>query len=167
MSTRGASVIAVACALLLGSCASKPPPKPPQPVETQTIISASPDANPDSNGRASPVVVRLYQLRGDAEFNGADFFALYDKEKETLAASLIMRDERIVLPGQKLELKVSLAPDTRFVGAIAGFRDVQSSHWRAIAEVPKIPESKKKPAERRISIRIEKDSINVSVSLVN
>jgi type VI secretion system protein VasD len=162
-------ITGIACALLLESCASKPPPKIPKPVETQTVISASSDANPDSSGRASPVVVRLFQLRGDAEFNGADFFALYDKEKETLAANLIMRDERTVLPGQQVELKLSVAPDARFLGAIAGFRDIQSSHWRAIAAVPPIPEPKKKAPERQrnITVHVEKDAINVSVVLGN
>ncbi len=163
-------VIGLVCSVLLASCASKPPPKPPKPIETQTVISASADVNPDSAGRASPVVIRVFQLRGDAEFNDADFFALYDKEKETLAANLIMRDERTVLPGQELPLKLSLAPDTRFVGAIAGFRDVQSSHWRAIMPVPEIKESTKKKTPdpvRHITVRAEKEAINVTISVTN
>lgn len=161
MSIRSIVLCAIAAPCLV-ACAAKPP-KPPQPVETQTIVSAAADVNPDSTGRPSPVVVRLFQLRGDAEFNGADFFAIFDKEKETLGASLIMRDERVLLPGQQVELKLSLSPDARFLGAVAGYRDVRASHWRAIVEVPKQTPSKK-PVERSITVRVDKDMINVSIT---
>jgi type VI secretion system protein VasD len=169
MSIHGSLVSGIACALLLESCASKPPPKPPPqaPAEIRATLSASPDVNPDPNGRASPVVVRIYQLRGDSEFNGTDFFSLYDKEKETLAANLISREERTLIPGQQIELQLLLAPDSRFLGAIAALRDIQASHWRAIAAVPQTPPSNKKPVENRLSIRIEKDLINVSISPSN
>jgi type VI secretion system protein VasD len=162
MSIRGSLVCCVSFTVWLAGCAAKPPPLP-QPAETKTVISAGADANPDASGRPSPVVVRVYQLRGDAEFNGAGYFALYDKEKETLGPSLIMRDQKTVLPGQALDFKLSLSPDARFLGVIAGFRDIQASHWRALAEVPPKPKSKK-PVERTVNVRIEKDTINVSIT---
>jgi type VI secretion system protein VasD len=159
MSIRGTLSCCI-CALALAGCA-KPPPKPPQPVETKALLSAGADVNPDSSGRASPVVVRVYQLRGDAEFNDADFFAVYDKEKETLGLSLIMRDERTVLPGQQVEFKLALSPDTRYLGALAAFRDIRASRWRSIIGVPEKSKSKK-PPERSVHVRIGKDVINVS-----
>src|SRR5271155_5434729 len=85
-------------ALLMISCATltackSAPPKPPKPQVVKLIVSASTDVNPDALGRPSPVVVRIYQLKDDAAFKDADFFALYDKEQPTLAASLISREE--------------------------------------------------------------------------
>ena len=76
------------CALALSACGGAKPVKPTD-AHAQLIVSG--DVNPDNSGRASPIVVRLYQLRNDGEFATADFFALYDKEKETLGASFISR----------------------------------------------------------------------------
>jgi len=83
---------------LLAGCAalmacSTPPPKP-QPVNLKLNITASADVNPDAQNRPSPVVIRIYQLKDDAAFKGADFFALYDKEEATLAAALVSGGER-------------------------------------------------------------------------
>ena len=41
-------------------------------------IAAAEDLNPDYNGDASPLVVRLYQLSSPTAFNNATFFQLYD-----------------------------------------------------------------------------------------
>ena len=114
-------------ALALTACASQPP----KPVQTQATVIASADVNPDSSGRASPVVVRIYQLRGDAQFNDAGFFALYDNEQATLGSSLIMRDERTLFPGQQVRLDLALSPDARFLGVVAAYRDMRASRWRA------------------------------------
>ena len=48
------------------------------------MLSAASDVNPDATGRPSPIVVRVYQLRADAAFAAADFFALFDEEQQTL-----------------------------------------------------------------------------------
>jgi type VI secretion system protein VasD len=141
--------------LVLGACRTKPPPA--APADVRTVISASSDVNPDLSGRASPVVVRIYQLRGDAEFNGADFFALYEKEKETLGASLIVRDERTVFPGQQVQLMLALAPETRFVGAAAAFRDIAGTRWHAL-----IPATRSTLVKHPVTIKVEKAAIRLS-----
>jgi len=148
------------CAVALAACSAKPP----KPAEAKAVVIASADVNPDSSGRASPVVVRIYQLRGDAEFNGVtDFFALYDKEKETLGASLILRQEQTLFPGQQIELKMPLSPEARFVGAIAGFRDVQSTRWRAIVGAPE-KSLLKLLATRHVTVRVDKSAVTLSTT---
>src|SRR5262245_11091807 len=89
-------VLLAAFVLVLSACASKPPK--PTPTHAQLIVSG--DVNPDPSGRASPIVVRIFQLRNDGEFAAADFFALYDNEKATLGASLIAREEYVLAPGE-------------------------------------------------------------------
>jgi type VI secretion system protein VasD len=86
------------CAALV-AC-STPPPKP-QPVNLKLNMTASADVNPDAQNRPSPVVIRIYQLKDDAAFKGADFFALYDKEEATLAAALVSRVEFDWLPARR------------------------------------------------------------------
>jgi type VI secretion system protein VasD len=148
----------VAClAVALVGCAAKPA----KPVETKAVLSASEDVNPDSSGRASPIVVRVYQLRGDTEFNNADFFALYEKDKEILGASLIAREEKTLFPGQQLETDLPLSPEARFVGAIAGYRDLGASRWRALIGAPE-KSLLKVLATQRIYIRVGKDAVTLS-----
>ena len=120
---------------LLAGCAalmacSTPPPKP-QPVNLKLNITASADVNPDAQNRPSPVVIRIYQLKDDAAFKGADFFALYDKEEATLAAALVSRVEFELAPGEKKTVDYSVSPDTRFIGVVAAYRDIRNAQWRA------------------------------------
>ncbi|MGH8229388.1 MAG: type VI secretion system lipoprotein TssJ, partial [Steroidobacteraceae bacterium] len=120
-------------------------------------------ANPDSQGRASPVVVRIYQLRGDAQFNDADFFALFDKEQATLGASLILRDERTVFPGQRLQLPLAVSPETRFLAVAAAYRDLRASRWRAVIPVPH-KSLLKLLAKRRVTVRVGKNAVSIAVT---
>jgi type VI secretion system protein VasD len=136
--------------LALAACASGPP----KPVVAKAQISVSADVNPDSSGRASPIVVRVYQLRGDAEFTGAEFFALYDKEKETLGASLISREEYVLQPGEQKALELPLSREARFVGAIAAYRNIQTARWRAITAAP----------EKTLADMLKKDRVNIAVA---
>lgn len=106
-------------------------------VTAPMTVAASADANPDSTGRPSPVVVRVYQLRADAAFSGADFFALFDDEQKVLGAELISRDEFVLAPAERRTLDVVVAGQTRFVGAIAAFRDIRNSQWRMVVPAPR------------------------------
>ena len=142
--------------LVLGACRTKPPPAA-KPADAPTVISASGDVNPDLSGRASPVVVRIYQLRGDAEFNSADFVALFEREKETLGVSLIARDERTVFPGQRVQLVLALSPETRFIGAVAAFRDVAGTRWHTL-----IPATQESVVKRPITVSVAKGMISFS-----
>jgi type VI secretion system protein VasD len=125
-------VVIAVCSIALTACA----PKPPKAVKARAQLVVSADVNPDTAGRASPVVVRLFQLRNDGEFAAADFFALYEKEKETLGASLISREEYVLAPGETRTLEMPINPDARFVGAVAAYRDIRSAHWRALTRTP-------------------------------
>lgn len=120
----------VACAAL-AACASAPPP--PKPVNVKLSVAASADVNPDAQNRPSPIVVRIYQLKDDAAFSGADYFALYDKEQATLAAALVSRVEFELAPGERHAAEFSLSPDTRFIGVAAAYRDIRNAAWRAQA----------------------------------
>ncbi|MCW7540741.1 type VI secretion system lipoprotein TssJ [Aquabacterium sp. A7-Y] len=117
----------VGLAALLWGCSSTP--KPTQ-VEIQLVGTA--DVNPDTRNRPSPVMVRVYELKTPAAFESADFFSLFDKDRETLAADLNTRDEFVLQPGQNLSLKRIAKPDTRFVAVLVAYRDLENARWRAV-----------------------------------
>lgn len=120
-------------ALCIAACGSKPP-KPPPPTKADLVVAA--DVNPDVSGRASPIVVRLYQLKEEGAFNSASYFALIDKEQETLGPSLVSREEYELKPGATRELELKIPPEARYLGAVAGYRDLNNSKWKALSPAP-------------------------------
>jgi type VI secretion system protein VasD len=144
--------------LALAACASKPPK--PAPTHARFVVSA--DVNPDNSGRASPIVVRLFQLRNDGEFAAADFFPLYEKEKETLGASLITREEYVLSPGETRAFDLPVNPDARFLGVIAAYRDIHAAHWRALTRSPqkKLTDLLRKHG---VTLSVGKDAVTLEV----
>lgn len=99
-------------------------------------IVVSADVNPDAANRPSPIVVRVYQLKDDAAFKDADFFALNDKEQATLAAALVSREEFVLAPGEHRAVDFKLSPDAHFVAVAAAYRDIRNAQWRAEIGAP-------------------------------
>jgi type VI secretion system protein VasD len=126
-------VVLALVALPLMSCASH---GSDDRVPTKTLLSASDDTNPDINGRPSPVVVRVFQLKSDAEFGHADFFALTLHEKDVLGSSFLGVEEFELRPGERLETRIPVSKDARYIGAIAEFRDINSARWRVLRTRP-------------------------------
>jgi type VI secretion system protein VasD len=99
-------------------------------------ITVDQRANPDANGRPSPVVIRVYELKSLTVFSTADFFALFEKEGETLGGDLLGREEFQLDPGEKRPYQRQLQPDTKFIGVVAAFRDLEHARWRQAAPIP-------------------------------
>jgi type VI secretion system protein VasD len=95
------------------------------------------NANPDARNRPSPVVVRVFELKSLAAFSSADFFSLWDRDKETLGSELVSREEYTLLPGDTRLQDCKLQVDAQYVGVIAAFRDLEHSQWRATLEIPR------------------------------
>jgi len=143
---------------LVVSCAKHPRlAAPPKPVQAHLTIVTSSDLNPDASGRPSPVVVRLYQLKGDDAFAGAEFFGLFDDEQRALGAELLTRSEVVVSPSERRTLNLTVAPDAHFVGALAAFRDIRNAQWRVV--VPTWREG-----SRDVVVSIERARVRATVS---
>ena len=123
-------------AITLAGCFSKKPKPPPPPPPTKAAIVVARDVNPDSAGRPSPIVVRLYQLKEEGAFNSASYFALADKEQATLGPSLESREEYELQPGQTQELTLKIPPEARYLGVVAAYRDLNNSKWKALSPAP-------------------------------
>ncbi len=162
-----ASVATLVAVCTTAGCGGKAPPvaipAPPSitiaaPVDAKVkasmTMAAGVDTNPDASGRPSPVVVRVYQLRTDAAFVSADFFALFEDDKKVLGEELISRDEFVLEPAERRTLDVTVAGDTRFVGAIAAFRDIRNAQWRALIPTPR----------KGLSVAVERARIVLSLA---
>jgi type VI secretion system protein VasD len=98
-------------------------------------LSAKANINPDIDGRPSPVLVRIYELKSATAFNNADFFALYDRDVAELGADFVKRDDLELKPQQVIELSRELAPETRYLGFIAAFRNINDATWKRVLEI--------------------------------
>jgi type VI secretion system protein VasD len=122
---------AAGMALALAACASAPP----KPAQVAGTIEASAQLNPSSSQRPSPLLLRVYELKTAAAFNSADFMSLYQRDKAELGADLLAKEEFMLAPGESKKFAKTLAPDTRFLGVVAAFRDVEHARWRSIVPV--------------------------------
>lgn len=139
----------LALALAVLGCASAP-----KPTIVKMDLDVGAGVNPDSRGRPSPVVVRLFELKSLAAFNDSDFFSLFDRDKETLGAELVARDELQLQPGEKRQVERVLQLDTHYLGVIAAFRDLEQARWRAAVPVPA-------GATVQLAIRVDARSVSI------
>lgn len=117
---------------LLGCAADAPvQPPPPPPTIVNLQIGTSADLNADSNGNGAPVMLRIYELREPSSFNTADFFALFNDEKATLAADLARKQELLLQPGESKALSLNPGDDVQAIGLFAAFRQLDTARWRA------------------------------------
>jgi len=123
-------VAATALAAVLVACASAP-----KPTQVAGTIEASAQVNPSTSKRPSPVLVRVYELKTAAAFNAADFMSLYQRDKTELGGDMLGKDEFVLAPGESKTFAKTLSPDTRFLGVLAAYRDVEHARWRSVVAV--------------------------------
>lgn len=151
---RPSLLLSAAALALLSACASGPP----KPAVIQANVTVASDVNPDTRGRASPIVLRLFELKNLGAFQSADFFSLLERDKEALGGELVAREEFTLRPGEKKHFDRPLQTETRYVAVVAAFRDLEMSSWRA--SIP-VRVSQSMPVSislgpRDVSIRAEK-----------
>jgi len=145
----------LAAALGASGCAGAPPP--PKPTVVVATLQATASANPDARKRASPLVVRIYELKSSAAFEAADFLSLYERDQATLAAEMGAREEFTLRPGDSKPWEKTVGPDVRFIGVIGAFRDIERARWKAIVPV-------KASARNVVTIRADDITITGSVA---
>jgi len=143
-------------ALLMATLAGCGPPKP---ALIRIGVAVDKDVNPDSKGRARPVVVRVYELKSVSTFSSADFFSLQDKDSETLAADVVSREELQLRPGDTRTLEKPAQPEAKYVAVMAAFRDLERSQWRSAAPLPAKPKG-----SVPVSITLTGKSVSVAVA---
>nr|WP_284500218.1 type VI secretion system lipoprotein TssJ [Microbulbifer sp. GX H0434] len=88
----------------------------------ELAVDIEQDVNPDSDGRASPVVVRVFMLADDRQFSREDFLNLYENAESRLGKDLI---DTVVLkefaPGEQRLETLQLSPEVRYIGLLAEF----------------------------------------------
>ena len=130
-----AATAAVAGAALAAEAAPNGAAKAADGFSIEATLVGGPNLNPNLEGRASPVVVRLFELKRTAAFEAASFSALFDRPKETLGDDLISQEEFVLRPGEIRHHDRSGAPSAAALGLAAAFRTLEGDSWRLIVPV--------------------------------
>jgi type VI secretion system VasD/TssJ family lipoprotein len=121
-----------------------PPPTPPAPCVKReplnVIFKAGRNLNPDTAGRALPTVVRILQLKNLIDLDKVELQELWDHERSRLAESFLAIHELTLNPGDETILPIDPLPDTRYLAAIALFRQPRADWWRAYVTTPHVTE---------------------------
>ena len=120
-------VFLVFVCMSLGAGCSKP--------RVEMAVASQPNVNPDHSNRPSPIIVKIYELRNDLTFKQAEFNTLFDTPLQVLGADLIAADELVFIPGEARRVAYQPNTNTRFVGIVAGFRQMDRALWRVLKPV--------------------------------
>jgi type VI secretion system protein VasD len=121
---------------LIMGCGKKAVAPEPPPTLINVEIVASAQVNPDGSGRPSPIVVRLYELKGLTRFNATDFYSLYSDDEAQIGGDLGKREQFILRPGSQKNYSHETPADTQYLGVIAAYRNIDRAVWRASVPIP-------------------------------
>ncbi len=130
-SRRAASLAWLLCmGWAVAPCARAEPVAAGESTALELTVVGGAELNPNSAGRASPVVVRIFDLSAAAPFEAADFQALFDHPAELLKDSLVAQEEFVLRPGDVQPRNRTVQPQVRLLGVVAAFRDIEHGTWR-------------------------------------
>jgi len=89
--------------------------------------------NPDDAGRATSVVVRVYQLKDRQSFDHASYDDLLKKDQTALAQDKLADMATVVNPGASASLSQPMQDATKYVAVVAFYRDPGTGNsWKYV-----------------------------------
>ena len=129
----------------------------PTGIQTAFNIRAAHYLNPDINGSAQPVMISVYELKTPVEFNQASYQALTNNAAQALGSSLIDKQYVEIQPGIDQTLSQTVTVNTRYLGIVAAYRNIDQATWRSVLTVP--------AGHRQIHINVNLESQNLNAQL--
>lgn len=104
--------------------------------DLQIAFNVDSDTNPDDTNKASPVFIRLYELKSTKMFNKADFIDLYENDKDILGADLVkVQKIKRLMPGEYRDDSFVLDKETQYVALYAEFLKYHDAEYRVVIPV--------------------------------
>jgi type VI secretion system protein VasD len=88
-----------------------------------TTVRTSSELNPDLNGRASPLVISIYQLKDKLAFKSLSYEQLSRNPYKHLKSSLIDYTSLEIQPGQQRKIESKMNSKTLYLGIVAAYRN--------------------------------------------
>lgn len=147
----------MACAVVLASAGCSTAPKPALPTSVAGSITGAAQLNPTAAKRPSPIVLRVYELKSAAAFGTADFMSLFQGDQAALSTEMVSREEMTLRPGEVRPYQKVLSPDTKFIGVMAAYRDLERATWRSVAAV-------QPNKAQKLTIRADELAVSVTIA---
>jgi type VI secretion system protein VasD len=94
------------------------------------------DINPDDIGTASPLFIRLYELKSTTMMKKADFLDVYEQDEKVLGPDMVaVHRLKRFKPGQNRSEQLVLNKDTQYVALFAEFSNFSNSKFKLIVPV--------------------------------
>ncbi len=122
--------------------------------DVQLDVMVDKQVNPDPSGRASPLVIKVYQLNDKLAFETKDFFSIYDATDKDIQKAILTQKEYQLNPGHEIHKALVTDPKTNYIGIVAAFRDIEIAKWRAVAKVTPGEEHKVTFTLKGVSIEV-------------
>ncbi|KFA59586.1 type VI secretion system-associated lipoprotein [Gilliamella sp. Choc4-2] len=97
-------------------------------------LIARSELNMGDDGRSSPVVIRIYQLKNNNKFNSATYQDLVTQDSDVLGDSLLESKEVVLKPDTAISIDTPLNKKANAVGVIALFKEpnLKNNTWRLV-----------------------------------
>lgn len=113
------------------ACATKP-------THLELVVSSDNDLNPDVNNVSSPLMLTFYELESAENFIKYDYWTLMEESGKNLNRDLISQVKHIIIPHQKQTYKIVFNNDSRFLGVVGQFRNIQNKDkWKYVINLEK------------------------------
>lgn len=107
---------------------------------------SDPDAAPDGAletpvipvqaRQASPIAVKVFELKDNGVFLAADAEALMDKPEKALGKTYVDHDEYVLKPDEFKFIRFhAVKPATHFIAVVAAYQDIDSVNWKAVRRI--------------------------------
>jgi len=119
-------IVFILCFLLIGALCSK---------NLKVILRSGGELNNGGN----PVVVRMYLLKSDINFQKATIETFWKNDRQILGADLVDDPIEVLLhPGETRRLKkIKLTNEVEYLGAVADFYQPDLSQWKFLYDFSK------------------------------
>lgn len=117
-------------------------PQTPKPCDVQVVtlnIYAADNINPNERGNPRPVVVKLYQLKGDVRMENATYDEILLKDKDTLGEDLAKVDDIEVFPNDLVQVKFERIKEASVLAGVALFHGPKGTSWKTFYAFPPTP----------------------------
>lgn len=116
------------------------------------------DGTETMNTGGNAAVVKVYQLKGDGNFQGVPFSTFWRDEEAALGGELLESPRKVtVYPGESRILEFELVDQTNHIGVAANLRSPDQDGWRYIHPVKEMgDEVVVTVVENKIDVEVER-----------
>lgn len=121
-------------------------------------LLATPDVNPNSDGKPSPIVLQVVKLRDARQFKQEDFLNLFEDAKGRLGNDLIeITKLKEIAPGEKRLEKLALTPDVKFIGILGEYVQYNDADAKAVIKIEPHTTTKATLKIEKLKVHFEDD----------